>query len=59
MTNRQRKLETLAREVKLMHEDELTNAEIHKRIEVKLYGEGFSHTTVSSYIYALQCRNLI
>ena len=59
MTKRQRKLETLAREVKSWSEDQLTNAEIHKRVEVKLYGEGYSHTTVSSYIYALQCRNLI
>ena len=59
MTKRLRKLESLAREVKSWTDDELTNAEIHKRIEIKLYGEGFSHTTVSSYIYALQCRNLI
>jgi len=59
MTNRMRKLEALAREVKSWSEDQLTNAEIHKRVEVKLYGEGYSHTTVSSYIYALQCRNIL
>jgi len=59
MTKRQRKLETLAREVTSWKDDQLTNAEVHKRIEIKLYGEGYSHTTVSSYIYALQCRNLI
>ena len=59
MTKRMRKLEALAREVKSWSEDELTNAEIHKKVEIKLYGEGYSHTTVSSYIYALQCRNIL
>jgi len=59
MTKRLRKLEALAREIQRMSDDDLTNLEKYKRIEIKLYGEGYSHTTVQSYIYALQCRNIL
>jgi len=59
MTARTRKLDALAREVMSWKEDQLTTLEIYKRIENKLYGEGFSHTTVDSYIRALQCRNIL